>query len=67
MSLERQINNHYLHAQGYKTGVLIYMAAVTVVILTSLKRGSGIAERSTGPRSVMLTKRASSTVMAHST
>ena len=39
----------------------------TVRSLTSLNRGSGIAERSMGLRSVMLTKHASSTVMAHST
>lgn len=61
---------------GYQTGLLldittvgppVEQAAGTGVILTSLNRGSGMAERSTGPRSVTLTKRASSTVMAHST
>lgn len=41
--------------------------SVAVLSLTSLNRGRGMAERSTGLRSVMLTKRASSTVMAQST
>lgn len=41
--------------------------SVPALSLTSLKRGSGMAERSIGHRSVMLTKRASSTVMAQST
>lgn len=35
--------------------------------LTSLNRDSGMAERSTGPRSATFTNRASSTVMAHRT
>lgn len=42
-------------------------SSARAVSLTSLKRDSGIAERSTGPRSATFTNRASSTVIAHRT